>query len=35
LRVRDMARSVAESYYASRESLGFPMLARAREAAHG
>ncbi|MBT8135631.1 MAG: glycine--tRNA ligase subunit alpha [Gammaproteobacteria bacterium] len=26
LRVRTMARSVAESYYASRESLGFPLL---------
>jgi glycyl-tRNA synthetase alpha chain len=35
LRVRTMARSVAESYYASREVLGFPMLAQAREAAGG
>ena len=26
LRVRNLARAVAESYYASRESLGFPML---------
>jgi glycyl-tRNA synthetase alpha chain len=26
LRVRTMARSVAESYYASREALGFPMV---------
>jgi glycyl-tRNA synthetase alpha chain len=26
LRVRDLARSVAENYYASRESLGFPAL---------
>ena len=26
LRVRDMAKAVAESYYASRESLGFPMV---------
>ena len=26
LRVRTMARSVAEAYYASREALGFPML---------
>jgi glycyl-tRNA synthetase alpha chain len=26
LRVRELARSVAEAYYASRESLGFPML---------
>jgi glycyl-tRNA synthetase alpha chain len=34
LRVRTMARNVAEAYYASREALGFPMLAQAREAAH-
>ncbi|MEM1263463.1 MAG: glycine--tRNA ligase subunit alpha [Pseudomonadota bacterium] len=27
LRVRGMARSVAEAYYASREALGFPMVA--------
>jgi glycyl-tRNA synthetase alpha chain len=26
LRVRDLARRVAESYYASREALGFPGL---------
>ncbi len=26
LRVRDMAKSVAEAYYASREALGFPMI---------
>jgi glycyl-tRNA synthetase alpha chain len=26
LRVRNLARAVAESYYASREALGFPML---------
>jgi glycyl-tRNA synthetase alpha chain len=26
LRVRTLARGVAEAYYASRESLGFPML---------
>jgi glycyl-tRNA synthetase alpha chain len=26
LRVRTMARAVAESYYASREALGFPMV---------
>ena len=32
LRVRDLARRVAESYYASRESLGFPGLAGARPA---
>jgi glycyl-tRNA synthetase alpha subunit len=31
LRVRALAKSVAEAYYASREALGFPMLeARAR-----
>jgi glycyl-tRNA synthetase alpha chain len=35
LRVRTMARSVAEAYLASRESLGFPMLQRAADAAHG
>ncbi|MDJ0653063.1 MAG: glycine--tRNA ligase subunit alpha [Xanthomonadales bacterium] len=28
LRVRDLAKSVAEAYFASRESLGFPMLAQ-------
>src|SRR4051812_4834969 len=27
LRVRALARGVAQSYYASREALGFPMLA--------
>ncbi len=36
LRVRDMSRSVAAAYYASREALGFPMIesakARKREA---
>ena len=26
LRVRTMARSVAEAYFASREALGFPMV---------
>jgi glycyl-tRNA synthetase alpha chain len=26
LRVRTLARAVAEAYYASRETLGFPML---------
>ncbi|MFQ6006716.1 MAG: glycine--tRNA ligase subunit alpha [Woeseia sp.] len=31
LRVRDMAKSVAEAYYASREALGFPMLAHAEQ----
>ncbi|HUG98905.1 MAG TPA: glycine--tRNA ligase subunit alpha [Gammaproteobacteria bacterium] len=35
LRVRAMARSVAETYYASREALGFPMLQQAKDAAHG
>jgi glycyl-tRNA synthetase alpha chain len=29
LRVRELARSVAEAYYASRERLGFPMVSRA------
>jgi len=34
LRVRNLARAVAESYYASREALGFPMLqSRSKEAA--
>ena len=34
LRVRNLARAVAESYYASREALGFPMLhATKKEAA--
>jgi glycyl-tRNA synthetase alpha chain len=28
LRVRTLARGVAEAYYASREALGFPMLRR-------
>jgi glycyl-tRNA synthetase alpha chain len=27
LRVRTMARAIAETYYASREALGFPMVA--------
>ena len=26
LRVRTLARSIAQAYYASREALGFPML---------
>ena len=26
LRVRTMARAIAEAYYASREALGFPMV---------
>ena len=29
LRVRTLARSIAETYFAARESLGFPLLARA------
>ena len=29
LRVRTLARAVAEAYYASREALGFPMLKKA------
>jgi glycyl-tRNA synthetase alpha chain len=32
LRVRQLARRVAETYYASREALGFPMLQRAAAA---
>jgi glycyl-tRNA synthetase alpha chain len=28
LRVRELAKAVAEAYYASREALGFPMLKR-------
>jgi glycyl-tRNA synthetase alpha chain len=31
LRVRSLARAVAQAYYASREALGFPMLRRAEE----
>jgi hypothetical protein len=30
LRVRTLARGVAEAYYASREALGFPMLKQGR-----
>jgi glycyl-tRNA synthetase alpha chain len=30
LRVRDMSRAIAEAYYASREGLGFPMLANVK-----
>jgi glycyl-tRNA synthetase alpha chain len=33
LRVRTLARGVAQAYYASRESLGFPMLQQAAAAA--
>ena len=32
LRVRTMARAVAEAYYASREALGFPMIESVRAA---
>ncbi len=36
LRVRALARAVAQAYHDSRQALGFPMLsAEAREAAHG
>jgi glycyl-tRNA synthetase alpha chain len=35
LRVRALARAVAQTYYEARERLGFPMLGAAREAAHG
>ncbi len=33
LRVRTMARAIAEAYYASRAALGFPMLATVKQAA--
>ena len=32
LRVRTLARSIAEAYYAAREALGFPMLPAAERA---
>ncbi len=35
LRVRAMARSVAEAYYASREALGFPMLESVKRSGKG
>jgi glycyl-tRNA synthetase alpha chain len=35
LRVRTLARAVAQAYYDSREALGFPMLAEAKEVANG
>jgi len=35
LRVRALARDVARIYYESRETLGFPMLDKAAEVAHG
>ena len=34
LRVRALARAVAQAYYASRESLGFPMLKQPQESVH-
>ena len=35
LRVRALARAVAQAYFDARQALGFPMAAAAREAAHG
>jgi glycyl-tRNA synthetase alpha chain len=35
LRVRALARAVAQAYYEARERLGFPMLAQPAESAHG
>jgi glycyl-tRNA synthetase alpha chain len=35
LRVRTLARAVAQAYYEAREALGFPMVATAREVANG
>jgi glycyl-tRNA synthetase alpha chain len=35
LRVRALARAVAQAYYETRERLGFPMVAAAKEVAHG
>ncbi len=35
LRVRTLARAVAQAYYDSREQLGFPMLSQTRETANG
>jgi len=35
LRVRALSRAVAQAYYDSREQLGFPMLQRQAEVAHG
>ena len=32
-RIRNLARAVAQAYYASREQLGFPMLGDASKAA--
>lgn len=35
LRVRTLARAVAQAYYEAREKLGFPMLKNQKEQAHG
>ncbi len=35
LRVRTLARAVAQAYYDAREQLGFPMLKQMQEVAHG
>ncbi len=35
LRVRSMSRKIAEAYILRRKELGFPLLARSREQAHG
>ena len=35
LRVRTLARAVAQAYYEAREALGFPMAEKAAEVAHG
>ena len=35
LRVRTLARAVAQAYYDAREKLGFPMLKNSKEQAHG
>ena len=35
LRVRTLARAVAQAYYASREALGFPMLKQQKDVARG
>jgi glycyl-tRNA synthetase alpha chain len=35
LRVRDLAKAVAEAYYQRRQKLGFPLLASGREMSHG
>lgn len=35
LRVRNMARQIAEAYYASREALGFPMVASVKATGQG